>query len=98
MIERIKELPVLGMIAPKNPMVMQVRDASGNPTRITIDMKTHQFLQKQRLAYAFVGGPVIMYAGWKTQLPWYGKAGVIGLGALYSLQNLIEWSDFKNLE
>ena len=98
MLEKIKEVPVLGVIIPDSDAVTVERDQSGKPIRYSVDAQTEKYMQRTRLFAMVVGGPTVMYAGWKADVPWWQKIGIISMGAACSIHHYAAWSAVRAAE
>jgi hypothetical protein len=74
-------IPFSKKLIPQNPQVTVERDADGKPLKVEVDIETERILQNQRLFAAYVGGPLVIYAGHKMDAKMLTKAVVMGLGA-----------------
>ena len=77
---------------------MVERDASGNILRYSLDADTEKYMQRQRMFAMVVGGPTVMYAGWKMNAPWWQRLGVIGLGAACTVNHFYSWQTVREAE
>ena len=98
MLEKISQVPVLNLMIPSNPILTVERGPDGKPIRYSLDADTEKYMQRQRLFAMVVGGPTVVYAGWKADVPWWQKAGIIGLGAICTVHHYACWKAVKDAE
>ena len=98
MIDKLKQVPVLSMMIPSNPVLTVERDATGKPLRYSLDADTEKYMQRQRMFAMVVGGPTVMYAGWKMDAPWWQRIGVVSLGAACTVHHYYAWKTVREAE
>jgi hypothetical protein len=91
MIDKLAEAPVIGYLIPKDPILTVERDESGKPLRYSLDADSENVLQRQRMFAMVVGGPAVVYAGWKMDAPWWQRIGVMGLGIACTTHHFYSW-------
>lgn len=87
MYEKIARLPVLSKFLPVDAVMTVDRDAAGKPIRYTVDAKTESTLQWQRAFAMTVGGPTVVYAGWKADVGIPMKIFIMSLGVACSMSH-----------
>lgn len=88
-------IPLSNKLIPQNPQVTVERDADGKPTKVEVDIETERVLQNQRLFAAYIGGPLVIYAGHKMDAGTMTKAIVMGLGAACIYSHLTAYAAVK---
>jgi len=98
MLDKISEIPVLNLMIPSNPVLTVERDQMGKPIRYSLDADTEKYMQRQRIFAMVVGGPTVVYAGWKADVPWWQKFGIMSLGVACTVHHFYSWKTVKNAE
>ena len=98
MIEKLKTVPVLNLMIPSNPILTVERDQTGKAVRYCLDADTEKYLQRQRMFAMVIGGPAVMYAGWKMDAPWWQRLGVFTLGASCTIHHYYSWKTVSEAE
>ena len=94
----LQEIPVLNLMIPKDPQLVVERDSSGAPIRYSLDADSEKYLQRQRLFAMVIGGPVVVYAGWKADVPWWQKTGIMALGVACTMSHFYAYKTVREAE
>ena len=87
MYAKVAQLPVLGRFLPLNPIITVDKDAQGKPIRYCIDAESERDMQWQRAFAMSVGGPTVLYAGWKADVGIPMKIFIMSLGVACSMSH-----------
>jgi hypothetical protein len=98
MIDKLKEIPGINFIIPTDPQLVVERDASGNPIRYSLDANTEKYMQRQRLFAMVIGGPTVVYAGFKADVPWWQKTGIMALGVACTMSHYYAYQTVREAE
>ena len=90
--EALTKVPVLNLFIPANPVMTVDRDADGKPIRYSLDAASEDVLQRQRLFAMLVGGPVVVYAGYKADVNIFAKAGIMALGVACTVSHFYAYN------
>ena len=96
MLEKMNDIPVLNFFIPNDPQLTVERGANGEILRYSLDANTEKYLQRQRMFAMVVGGPAVVYAGWKMNAPWWQRIPVMGLGIACSAHHYFAWQTVRN--
>ena len=98
MIEKLNSVPGLNLFIPNDPQLTVERDASGNILRYSLDADTEKYLQRQRMFAMIVGGPTVIYAGFKADVPWWQKIGIMSLGVACTVHHFYAYQTVRAAE
>ena len=98
MIEQLNSVPVLNLFIPDDPQLVVERDPQGKILRYSLDADTEKYLQRQRMFAMVVGGPTVVYAGFKMNAPWWQRIPVMGLGVACTLHHFYAWQTVRAAE
>ena len=75
-------IAIVGSVIPSDPEITIDRAPNGTPIRYCIDAQTENKLQRQRLVTGLVGGPLVIWAGWRCKSNIFMRGLIMGSGAL----------------
>lgn len=96
MIEQLNSVPVLNLFIPNDPQLTVERGPDGEILRYSLDADTEKYLQRQRLFAMSIGGPTVVYAGFKMNAPWWQKIGVMTLGVACTTYHFYAWQTVRD--
>lgn len=95
---KLHGIPLVNKFMIIDPEITAERDSSGALTRYCVDADTEHAMQRIRLFAMVVGGPTVIYAGWKADVPWWQKIGIMSMGAACSIHHFYAWKEVKEAE